>query len=158
MKCYLLILFLGMNCCVFAMKSLGDGQYFKTTQSATTASVISARQKALLFAKNTLATMVNGKVENVTKSYIEHNSETGKSADDFMTETRMTANMLLQNVTVTDENVIKEKNGKYTVYITLKLRTDDVLKALCKKLSASKQDKETFHKEVFVDLWERENK
>ena len=91
-------------------------------------------------------------------SYIEHNSETGKSADDFMTETRMTANMLLQNVTVTDENVIKEKNGKYTVYITLKLRKDDVLKALCKKLSANKQDKETFHKEVFVDLWERENK
>lgn len=158
MKHYLLILFLGMVCWSFTIKNLGDDEYFMTTQSATTASVISARQKALLFAKNTLATMVNGKVANVAKSYIEHNSEIGRSADDFMTETRMTANMLLQNVTVADENVIQEKNGRYTVYITLKLKKDEVLNTLCKKLAENKVDKDTFRKEVFTDLWEKENK
>lgn len=158
MKHYLLILFLGIACCSFTLKDGADRLYFTATQSATTSSIISARKKAQMFAKNTLATMVNGKVNNVTKSYIDHDSEAGKSADDFMTETRMTANVLLQNVEIADENVIQEKKGKYTVYITLKLKKDEVLKALCKRLDENIVTKETFKKEVFTDLWNKENK
>lgn len=158
MKYLLAILFLGIVCCSFTIKKESDKEYFTATQSATAASVIAARQKALAFAKNTLATMVNGKVENVTKSYIDHNSETGKSADDFITETRMTARMLLQNVAVADENVAQEKKGKYTVYITLKLKKEEVLKMLCKKLQENEATKEAFQQKVFTDLWKKENK
>lgn len=158
MKHCLIILFLGIVCCSFMLKNADDKLYFTATQSATTSSILSARKKALMFAKNTLATMVNGKVNNVTKSYIDHDSEAGKSADDFMTETRMTANMLLQNVEIADENVIQEKKGKYTVYITLKLKKDEVLKALCKRLDENKVTKETFQKDVFTNLWNKENK
>lgn len=156
MKCFLLILFWSVAYSSFVLKDLEDRAYFTVTQSATTSSVLSARQKALIFAKNTLATIVNGKMKNVTKSYIDHNSETGKSADEFMTETRMTANMLLQNVEIADENVVQEKKGKYTVYITLKLKKDEVLKALCKRLNENKATKATFQKEVFTGLWEKE--
>lgn len=158
MKHYLLILFLGIACCSFTLKDGTDRLYFTATQSATTSSILSARKKALMFAKNTLATMVNGKVNNVTKSYIDHNTDTGKSADEFMTETRMTAIMLLQNIEIADENVVQEKKGKYTVYITLKLRKDEVLKALCKRLDENIATKETFKKEIFTDLWNKENK
>lgn len=111
MKCFLLFVFWSVAYNSYALKGLEDKAYFTATQSATTSSVLSARQKALIFAKNTLATMVNGKVKNVTKSYIEHNSETGKSVDEFMTETRMTVGMLLQNVEIADENVVQEKRG-----------------------------------------------
>lgn len=156
MKCFLLILFWSVAYSSFVLKDLEDRAYFTVTQSATTSSVLSARQKALIFAKNTLATIVNGKMKNVTKSYIDHNSETGKSADEFMTETRMTANMLLQNIEIADENVVQEKKGKYTVYITLKLKKDEVLKALCKRLNENKATKATFQKEVFTGLWEKE--
>lgn len=158
MKHCLIILFLGIVCCSFTFKNADDKLYFTATQSATTSSILSARKKALMFAKNTLATMVNGKVNNVTKSYIDHNTDTGKSADEFMTETRMTANMLLQNVEIADENIVQEKKGKYTVYITLKLKKNEVLKALCKRLNENKVTKETFQKEVFTDLWNKENK
>lgn len=158
MKHYLLILFLGIACCSFTLKDGVDRLYFTATQSATTSSILSARKKAQMFAKNTLATMVNGKVNNVTKSYIDHNTDTGKSADEFMTETRMTANMLLQNIEIADENIVQEKKGKYTVYITLKLKKDEVLKALCKRLDENMVTKETFQKEVFTDLWNKENK
>lgn len=158
MKHCLIILFLGIVCCSFTLKNADDKLYFTATQSATTSSILSARKKALMFAKNTLATMVNGKVNNVTKSYIDHNTDTGKSADEFMTETRMTANMLLHNVEIADENIIQEKKGKYTVYITLKLKKNEVLKALCKRLNENKVTKETFQKEVFTDLWNKENK
>ncbi|WP_448779139.1 hypothetical protein [Bacteroides congonensis] len=158
MKCFLLFVFWSVAYNSYVLKGLEDKAYFTAIQSATTSSVLSARQKALIFAKNTLATMVNGKVKNVTKGYIEHNSETGKSVDEFMTETRMTVGMLLQNVEIADENVVQEKKGKYTVYITLKLKKDEVLQALCKRLDENKETKDIFRKDVFTDLWDKENK
>ncbi|WP_368113229.1 hypothetical protein [Bacteroides sp. RTP21281st1_E4_RTP21281_210402] len=158
MKCFLLFVFWSVAYNSYVLKGLEDKAYFTAIQSATTSSVLSARQKALIFAKNTLATMVNGKVKNVTKGYIEHNSETGKSVDEFMTETRMTVGMLLQNVEIADENVVQEKKGKYTVYITLKLKKDEVLQALCKRLNENKETKGIFRKDVFTDLWDKENK
>lgn len=158
MKCFLLFVFWSVAYNSYVLKGLEDKAYFTATQSATTSSVLSARQKALIFAKNTLATMVNGKVKNVTKGYIEHNSETGKSVDEFMTETRMTVGMLLQNVEIADENVVQEKKGKYTVYITLRLKKDEVLQALCKRLDENKETKGIFRKDVFTDLWDKENK
>ena len=158
MKCFLLFVFWSVAYNSYVLKGLEDKAYFTAIQSAPTSSVLSARQKALIFAKNTLATMVNGKVKNVTKGYIEHNSETGKSVDEFMTETRMTVGMLLQNVEIADENVVQEKKGKYTVYITLKLKKDEVLQALCKRLNENKETKGIFRKDVFTDLWDKENK
>ena len=158
MKCFLLFVFWSVAYNSYVLKGLEDKAYFTATQSATTSSVLSAHQKALIFAKNTLATMVNGKVKNVTKGYIEHNSETGKSVDEFMTETRMTVGMLLQNVEIADENVVQEKKGKYTVYITLRLKKDEVLQALCKRLDENKETKGIFRKDVFTDLWDKENK
>lgn len=158
MRNFLWMLLLEIACYSFVLESLDNDLYFIVTQSATSATVVSARQKALAFAKNTLATMVNGKVENVTKSYIEHDSDTGKSADNFITETRMTVKMLLQNIEVDDENIVQEKKGKYTVYITLRLKKDEVLKTLCKQLLENKNTKGTFRKEVFTGLWEKETK
>lgn len=158
MKNFTLILFLSVACSSFASKDTGNSIYFMATQSATTSSVLSARQKALVFAKNTLATMVNGKVKNVTQSYIDHASEANKSADDFMTETRMTAKLLLQNVEIADEKVVQGKKGKYTVYITLKLRKEEVLKALCKRLKENEVTKTTFHEDLYSDLWKEKIK
>lgn len=114
-----------------------------------------AKQKALLHARNLLATMVNGKVKNVSQSYISNNSLTGETADEFMTETKTTASILLKGAEVADESVVMEKKTRYTVYVTLKLNKKKILDSLCKNISENKSLSNGFDKEKFTKEWNK---
>lgn len=132
-----------------------SGKYFECTQSATASSASIAKQKALLHARNLLATMVNGKVKNVSQSYISNNSLTGETADEFMTETKTTASILLKGAEVADESVVMEKKNRYTVYVTLKLNKKNILDSLCKNISENKSLSNGFDKEKFTEEWNK---
>lgn len=132
-----------------------SGKYFECTQSATAPSAAMAKQKALLHARNLLATMVNGKVTNVSQSYISNNSLTGETADEFMTETKTTASILLKGAEVADESVVMEKKNRYTVYVTLKLNKKKILDSLCKNISENKSLSNGFDKEKFTKEWNK---
>lgn len=129
---------------------------FVCTQSATAPNAAIARQKALLHARNFLATMVNGKVKNVSENYINHNSLTGESVNEFITETQTTASVLLSDVEVADESVVKEKKNKYTVYVTLKLDKKKVLNSLCKNILKNKSLSNNFDEKVFTEEWNKD--
>lgn len=132
-----------------------SGKYFECTQSATAPSAAIAKQKALLHARNLLATMVNGKVTNVSQSYISNNSLTGETADEFMTETKTTASILLKGAEVADESVVMEKKNRYTVYVTLKLNKKKILDSLCKNISENESLSNGFDKEKFTKEWNK---
>lgn len=133
-----------------------EKNYFVATQTATESSVSVAKQKAMLHARNLLATMINGKIKNVSDSYISNRSSTGESADEFVTETQMAVKMLLKGVKIADESVTGEPKGKYTVCVTLQLRKDDCLDTLCHTLSESESIKNSFQKDLFIQLWKNE--
>ena len=128
---------------VFA--SNDSGKYFECTQSATAPNAAMAKQKALLHARNLLATMVNGKVKNVSQSYISNNSLTGDTADEFMTETKTTASILLKGAEVADESVVMEKKNRYT----------KILDSLCKNISENKSLSNGFDKGRFTEEWNK---
>lgn len=135
-----------------------NNDYFEATQSATAASVKVARQKALLHAKNLLATMVNGKVVNVAKAYIDNNSLKETSLDEFVTETQTIAIVTLNGAEIFNESVIQEKKKNvinYTVKITLRLSKSKVLGLLCDKLSLNPVISEKFNKENFESEWNK---
>ena len=132
-----------------------SGKYFECTQSATAPNAAMAKQKALLHARNLLATMVNGKVKNVSQSYISNNSLTGETADEFITETKTTASILLKGAEVADESVVMEKKNRYTVYVTLKLNKKKILDSLCKNISENKSLSNGFDKEKFTKEWNK---
>lgn len=135
-----------------------NNDYFEATQSATAASVKVARQKALLHAKNLLATMVNGKVVNVAKAYIDHNSLKETSLDEFVTETQTIAIVTLNGAEIFNESVIQEKKKNvinYTVMITLRLSKSKVLGLLCDKLSLNPVISDKFNKENFESEWNK---
>lgn len=135
-----------------------NNDYFEATQSATAASVKVARQKALLHAKNLLATMVNGKVVNVAKAYIDNNSLKETSLDEFVTETQTIAIVTLNGAEIFNESVIQEKKKNvinYTVMITLRLSKSKVLGLLCDKLSLNPVISEKFNKENFESEWNK---
>lgn len=132
-----------------------SGKYFECTQSATAPSAAIAKQKALLHARNLLATMVNGKVTNVSQSYISNNSLTSETADEFMTETKTTTSILLKGAEVADESVVMEKKNRYTVYVTLKLNKKKILDSLCKNISENESLSNGFDKEKFTKEWNK---
>lgn len=139
----------------YAFATDDNDNAFVCTQSATAPNAAIARQKALLHARNLLATMVNGKVKNVSESYISNNSLTGESIDEFITETKTTASVLLSDVEVSDESVVKEKKNKYTVYVTLKLDKNKVLNSLCKNILENKSLSNDFDEKKFTEEWNK---
>lgn len=139
----------------YAFATDDNNNAFVCTQSATAPNAAIARQKALLHARNLLATMVNGKVKNVSENYINHNSLTGESVNEFITETQTTASVLLSDIEVADESVVKEKKNKYTVYVTLKLDKKKVLNSLCKNILKSKSLSNNFDEKAFTEEWNK---
>lgn len=140
----------------YAFATDDNNNAFVCTQSATAPNAVIARQKALLHARNFLATMVNGKVKNVSENYINHNSLTGESVNEFITETQTTASVLLSDVEVADESVVKEKKNKYTVYVTLKLDKKKVLNSLCKNILKNKSLSNNFDEKEFTKEWNKD--
>lgn len=139
----------------------GNEDYFEATQSATSALVKVARQKALLHARNLLATMIDGKIVNVSKSYIDHHSLTGVSADEFVTETRAMARVVLEGAEIADESVVQEKKGdmkNYTVTITLRLSQKDVFESLCERLKTDSLTLPGFDQKKFEEEWNKQKK
>ena len=139
----------------YAFATDDNNNAFVCTQSATAPNAAIARQKALLHARNLLATMVNGKVKNVSENYINHNSLTGESVNAFITETQTTASVLLSDVEVAGESVVKEKKNKYTVYVTLKLDKKKVLNSLCKNILKNKSLSNNFDEKAFTEEWNK---
>lgn len=139
----------------YAFATDDNNNAFVCTQSATAPNAAIARQKALLHARNFLATMVNGKVKNVSENYINHNSLTGESVNEFITETQTTASVLLSDIEVADESVVKEKKNKYTVYVTLKLDKKKVLNSLCKNILKNKSLSNNFDEKAFTEEWNK---
>ncbi len=131
-----------------------EKDFFKVEQSATAPNVQIARQKALTVARNSLSALINGKVESVSKSYVEHNSATGVSADALLQETKVCTRTLLENVSVADEKVVQEKNKRYTVYVTLRIKKSDVLRSLCNHITENSSVKDTFDENKFSDIWQ----
>ena len=52
-----------------------------------------------------------------------------------------------------EEIPVKEKDGRYTVHITLKVRETDVLDAIRKHVMANERLQKVFRKEKFDELW-----
>lgn len=134
-----------------------SGKYFECTQSATAPSAAMAKQKALLHARNLLATMVNGKVKNVSQSYISNNSLTGETADEFITETKTTASILLKGAEVAEESVVKENKKLFTVFLTLRIEKKKILESLCESISSNQTLERDFNKEKFTKEWNNNN-
>ncbi len=148
--CTLMLWMVSVSFCFAA----SENEFFKVEQSATAPNAQMARQKAIAIARNSLSALVNGKVESVSKSYVEHNSATGVSADALLQETQVCTRTLLENVSVTDENVVQENNKRYTVYVTLQIKKSDVLNSLCKHITENSSVKDTFDKDTFADIWQ----
>ncbi len=137
------------------VQAQSDKDFFKVEQSATASKAVMARQKAIASARNSLSTLINGKVETVTKSYMEHNGATGETGETFLQETKTCTRMLLQNVSVAKESTVQEKNKQYTVYVTLQIKKSDILKSLCSHISGNDETKESFNVDAFSEIWNK---
>lgn len=128
--------------------------FFVARQCATSASLMTAKQKALLNTKAELATQISGKITSVSQSYLTEDSERGISKEEFISESKIAAQVLLKNITIAEEIPVKEKDGRYTVHIILKVKETDVLDAIHKHIMANEKLQKDFNREAFDKLWD----
>lgn len=127
--------------------------FFEETRSGTAPTAVAARRKAMASTQAALATRVNGKLESVARSYVDHNSGTSVSLDEFMSTSRLAAKAVLRDVEVVDESVVKEKDGRYTAYITLRVAKEAVLAQLLQELG---DDATPASRENLTRCWEED--
>ena len=73
--------------------------------------------------------------------------------EEFINESKIAAQVILKNIAIAEEIPVKEKDGRYTVHITLKVRETDVLDAIRKHVMANERLQKVFKKEKFDELW-----
>lgn len=129
--------------------------FFVARQCATSASLMIAKQKALLNTKGELATQINGKIIGVSQSYLTEDSGLGVSKEEFISESKIAAQVLLKNIVIAEEIPVKEKDGRYTVHITLKVKEADVLNAIHERLMANEKLRESFDQDNFDKQWNK---
>lgn len=132
--------------------------FFVARQCATSASLMTAKQKALLNTKGELASQINGKITSVSQSYLSEDSGLDISKEEFISESKIAAQVLLKNITIAEEIPVREKDGKYTVHITLKVKETDVLNAIHQRLMSNEKLKNTFNQGDFDRLWNKSKK
>lgn len=132
-----------------------EGGFFVARQCATSASLMTSKQKALLNTKGELASQINGKITSVSQSYLSEDSGLDVSKEEFISESKIAAQVLLKNIVIAEEIPVKEKDGRYTVHITLKVKEADVLNAIHERLMANEKLRESFVQENFDKQWNK---
>lgn len=138
---------------VHPLQGQEEEDFFVARQCATSVSLMTAKQKALLNTKGELATQINGKITSVSQSYLTEDSKLNISKEEFINESKIAAQVLLKNIVIAEEIPVKEKDGRYTVHITLKVKEEDVLNAIHERLMANEKLKKSFNKEEFDKQW-----
>ena len=100
-----------------------------------------------------LATQINGKITSVSQSYLTEDLGNDVLKEEFINESKIAAQVILKNIAIAEEIPVKEKDGRYTVHITLKVRETDVLDAIRKHVMANERLQKVFKKEKFDELW-----
>ena len=146
-------LLLALFLCLSLQAQDQEEGFFVLHQCATSASLMIAKQKALLNTKGELATQINGKITSVSQSYLTEDLGNDVLKEEFINESKIAAQVILKNIAIAEEIPVKEKDGRYTVHITLKVRETDVLDAIRKHVMANERLQKVFKKEKFDELW-----
>ena len=131
-------LLLALFLCLSLQAQDQEEGFFVAHQCATSASLMIAKQKALLNTKGELATQINGKITSVSQSYLTEDLGNDVLKEEFINESKIAAQVILKNIAIAEEIPVKET---------------DVLDAIRKHVMANERLQKVFKKEKFDELW-----
>lgn len=143
----------------------GDKKYFRANGTGESQSETVAREKAIMVARNFLASNVQTTVKTVTDRYT--NSREMNTREDlegkFEQLNREVVDQTLSGVRVIcDKTFFSKSKGNYKSYVAVELSADDLVSKYKETLSKNEKiqidyDMEKFRKEVFDELERRKS-
>jgi len=135
-----------------------DQQFFRGTGTGSSSSLDMAKSMSLTSAKANLAGNISTTIKKVTDRYrnerqVGDNSELEAKYEDM---TREVVNQELNNISQVCTKTRQMKDGKYTVYIALEIKKDELLNKVTEKISKDDKLKLDYDKMKFENVFNEE--
>lgn len=131
---------------------------FRASQSALSTNLSLSREKALLSAKRTLASMIGSTVKAVTDRYAQDRTIGANSefSEKFENLTREVVDQKLQGVKKICEITKQKPDGRYNTFVAIELNTEDMFEGLESKLSKNEKLRQDYDKKKFEEIFNKE--
>jgi len=137
-----------------------DADSYRADASATSVNMQASREKALLAAKQRLASLINSKIKSVTDRYMNETEVADRSSFEqkFENLTREAVNQTLVDTKVTCEKTGTIDGGKYQTFIALEVSKTAVRDGISNNLSNRDKVQVDYDKKKFEEVYDEEMK
>jgi len=141
-------------------EGVSDEDNYRADASATSANMQASREKALLAAKQRLASLINSKIKSVTDRYMNETEVADRSnfEQKFENLTREVVNQTLVDVKVTCEKTGTIDGGKYQTFIALEASKTAIRDGISNNLSNKDKVQVDYDKKKFEEIYNEEMK
>lgn len=135
-----------------------DKNFFRASATAKSANLNTAKQKALLNAKQTLAAGIASTIKSVTENYVNEMDAAGASEfeQSYQNMTKEVVNQKLSSVTVTCEKYYEAEGGGYEAFVAVEMSKEDILNAAENSISKDKKLEVMYDREKFRQKFDEE--
>lgn len=135
-----------------------DKNFFRADNNASSSNMSLAREKALTMAKQRLAGLIETQIKSVTDRYVNE-YEVGNAMDfsgKFENLTREVINKTLIDVAIVCEQVVQEKDGRYTTYVAIEVNKETLLNGFDRSIGRDQKLQVDYDKMKFEQIFNEE--
>ncbi len=135
-----------------------DKNFFRASATAKSANLNTAKQKALLNAKQTLAANIASTIKSVTENYVNEMDAAGASEfeQSYQNMTKEVVNQKLSSVTVTCEKYYEAEGGGYEAFVAVEMSKEEIVAAAENAISKDKKLEVMYDREKFRQKFDEE--
>ena len=135
-----------------------DKNHFRASATAKSADLNAAKQKAMLNAKQELASRIESTIKSVTENYASEMDAAGKQEfeQSYQSLTKEVVNQKLNSVKVTCEKYFQADGGGYEAFVAVEMNKNDVINTVENSISKDKKLEVMYDREKFRQKFDEE--
>ena len=135
-----------------------DKNHFRASATAKSADLNAAKQKAMLNAKQELASRIASTIKSVTENYINEMDAANRSEfeQSYQSLTKDVVNQKLNNVSVLCEKYFQAEGGGYEAFVAIEMNKEDVISSAENAISKDKKLEVMYDREKFRKQFDEE--
>ncbi len=137
-------------------EGLSDASHFRASSSAKSKDMNNAKDKAIISAKQMLASLISSTIVSVTDNYISSTSSNNEFKQSFESITRETVNQQINRVSITCQQVNKTKDGFYEAFVAVEMPKTMLIDAISSEIEQNEKLRVDFDKNKFMQVFDNE--
>lgn len=141
-------------------KGRSDATFFRASSSAKSRDMAAAKDKALISAKQMLASFIGTSMKSVTDNYMSQAGGIGNSAlsQSFENITREVVNQQVKGLAIACEKTQKTKDGQYESFVAVEAPKAQIVSSIVSRISEDASLKTDFDAAKFNEIVDKELK